>query len=86
MAMIDIVDIDEEVVLAEVQKQLRKGKANTAFPNTAAPKGAMVNVGGGGPTASSATVQGSSKKCRCGSSSHLRTTHKDCPVRKKKTV
>lgn len=71
------ISMNEDEVLAEVQKKLRKNNSigNQTGGDVAARKGALVNSG---------NASGShSKTCRCGSSGHQQTSHKDCPLRTK---
>lgn len=72
--------VDENEALAEVQKRLRASSSRVdGLREVAPPEGAIVNTGERGEAPVS--IQ---KKCKCGSISHKRTSHKDCPLRKKK--
>lgn len=64
------VDLDDDVVLAEVQKRLQEKSNPPKFTKAVnPPEGARVNVGG--------------RACRCGNKDHLRTSHRSCPLNKK---
>ena len=71
--------LDENEALAEVQKRIRanSNRQSVALREVAPPEGAIVNIG----EETSTPVQ---NKCKCGSTFHKRTSHKDCPLRKKK--
>ena len=66
--------IDEEELHAEVEKSLRSGNANHHIPQSTASKPDGVDI-----------VLGESRKkqCKCGSNSHERISHRDCPLNKK---
>ncbi|KXJ07142.1 hypothetical protein AC249_AIPGENE6000 [Exaiptasia diaphana] len=66
----EVEDIDEHSAVEEAKARLAKGGNTLNYEETAPPRGATVSVGG--------------RKCKCGSSTHVRISHKSCKFYKSK--
>lgn len=67
-------ELDENEIQTITQAAINMNRAPASLPGysevpVALPQGATVSIGG--------------KRCRCGSQTHVRTSHRDCPHNKK---
>ena len=63
-------DLDTGDAVEEAKARLENGESNVELVDVEPPPGAKITIGG--------------KKCKCGSTTHMRTSHKSCKFYKKK--